>query len=398
MATNSGTNRPSEDRQVQNRSADLPPYFSVIPHLKLYRLLFLIVTFLSLSFCFSVPASARQQKLSAPALTAKCSGNRISFTWKKKKGIYAYRIYETNAAGTVHNVLKTTRKAHWRLSGAKAGQTYYYQIRGYKNQKNRHVWTQWGKPVKVVVPMPTPAPTPKPTPTPAPKPTPVPGPDPSTRRKFGSALAVMHAEDYGNLTRVRQAADKKYYAVECDYNYSGGVMWCYHTTPGSGTGTLQQTVQICKPAGSKVLIDLKTEAIEAMSALARYIKDNNLQKWVIVQTDSISTMQYLNAAVGSKLEYWGVLTSEVPVFNSLRTNASAYRSQGMTAINICRYIPGTVFTLGTQSNLQALRNAGYDICVFTFSDFTASEISAYTSYGAKYLMTNNMSPLGNSVG
>ena len=201
----------------------------------------------------------------------------------------------------------------------------------------------------------------------------------------------MHADNYGNLTLVRQAADKKYFAVECDMHYSGGAMWCYHDVPGSNCGTLQQNLEICKARGAKLLIDLKTESYDALYALAKYIKDNNLQKWVIVQTNTMSTMTYLNKTVGSRLEYWGVITSEASVLSSLINNASTYKNLGMTTVNISKYVSGTVFTLGTQGNINALRNRGYDVCVFTWTSFTAGEISWYTSCGVKYLMTSNIS-------
>ena len=207
--------------------------------------------------------------------------------------------------------------------------------------------------------------------------------------KFGSALAVMHADDYGNLDRVRQAATKKYYAIEGDYRYKNGVMWCYHDGKNSKTGTLQQNMQICKSGGAKLLIDLKSESTSALKALGDYIRNNNLQNWVIVQTNDQAIMKYLNNVTGSKLEYWGLVMSSSSTISQLKSKASSNKALGMTTVNIPK-VAGKTYVLGTKSNISALRNAGYDICVFTWTSFSSSEVSNYTSYGAKYLMTNNI--------
>lgn len=232
-------------------------------------------------------------------------------------------------------------------------------------------------------------------PPPEPEPDPIPNSDPvaTDRYKFGSALAVMHADNYGRIDWVRWAVDKKYWAVECDLEYDNRGFMCYHDSDyrRSDNASLDETISVCKAGGAKVILDHIDGSY--LNSLATYIKNNNLQKWVIIQTDSMSNMDTLNSAVGSKLEYWGLVMSKSA--NSLNTrgtdisilynSASSYRDKGMTTVNVPK-IAGD-YRVATKSNIDALKSVGYNIAIFTWGDFSQQEINTYTSYGAKYLMT-----------
>ena len=330
--------------------------------------------FFAILFClemlFPVPAIAAGSDIPVPDLTAEWNGTCLVFSWEKNDALDGYRIYRTDPEGSVHMLMKTTQENSWQLEGLARGRSYHFQLRGYTRAAAKDVWTAWGTPVEVAVPKD--------------------GPDPETRLRFGNMLSVMHADNYGSLERVRQAALEQYYAVECDYNYSDGVMWCYHDYITDATGTLEQSVEICKENGTRVVVDMKNTSDEALGVLAQYIKDNRLEKWVIIQTNSLYSMEYLNAIAGSTLEYWGLVMDNYATVDDLTYNAETYKAAGMTTVNIPKYVSGSSYTLGTLDTVRTLIDAGYDICVFTWGDFSDWEVSEYSSYGAGYLMTNSV--------
>ncbi len=216
--------------------------------------------------------------------------------------------------------------------------------------------------------------------------TPDPGSDTSGRHKIGGALAVLHAANRGDLDKIRTAANKKYYAVECDLAIRGSTMYCYHDNSYASNNTLAETMNIAKAKGTKVIIDHISNS--HVQTLANYIKSNNLQNYIIVQTNSTSIMSSLNSAVGTKLEYWGLFMSgNVNSFTG--NNARNYESYGMTTVNIAS--GGRYDTFSSSSNISAIKRAGLDVCVFTWNRFSSSKASSLVNAGAKYLMTNDAS-------
>ena len=216
-------------------------------------------------------------------------------------------------------------------------------------------------------------------------------PGTSDRYKIGNMLSGMHAADDGNIDKTQQAVNKKYWAVECDLQLRNGTLYCYHDSSyfGSNTATFADTMKVCKNGGTRVIIDLKDSSSAALAQLSSYIKANNLQKWVIVQTNEKSAMESLNSRVGSKLEYWGLIMSDSSTLEHYISNASTYRALGMTALNMPKYASG--WTVGSEANIRRAQAAGYDVGIFTWTSFSDADISRYQSLGVKYLMTNSIS-------
>ena len=308
-----------------------------------------------------------------PEMKAHCKGKRVEFSWTADAAFYGYRIYETNEQGTTHTLRKKTRKDHWKMKGLTPGKTYYFQLRAYGRSGDRALWTDWGKPVKVMVANDNPS--------------------VFSRLRFGGALSVLHADNYGSLEKVQLAVDRKFYAVECDYNYSGGVMWCTHDSVAETTGTFEDHVRICQPGGTKLVVDLKTDYDEALNALGTYIRDNNLEDWVLIQTNNQYAMSRLNEIVGSKLEYWGLVMANYDTVYELTDNAQTYMDLGMTTVNIPKYVEGTAYVVGTQGTVQSLIDAGYNVCVFTWGEFSEWEEMNYPAWGARFLMTDNLNQM-----
>ena len=305
-----------------------------------------------------------------PEMRVHCRERRAEFSWQTDPAFYGYRIYETNEEGTTHTLVKKTRKDHWKTKNLAPGKTYYFQLRAYARSGRNVLWSSWGEPVRVKVA----------------------NDNPSifSRLRFGGALSVLHADNYGSLEKTRLAVERQFYAVECDYSYSGGVMWCTHEGVAETTGTLEDNVKICQEGGTKIVLDLKADYDEALIALGTYIRDNNLEDWILVQTNNQYAMSRLNEIVGSKLEYWGLVMANYDTVYDLAGNAQTYQGLGMTTVNLPKYVGGTAYVLGTQDTMQYLIDAGYEICVFTWVEFSELEVSNYSAWGARYLMTDNL--------
>lgn len=213
-------------------------------------------------------------------------------------------------------------------------------------------------------------------------------PSGSDRYRLGSAFAVRHAANNGNIDTVREAVNGKYWGVECDTRYYSGTLMCYHESKylDNESATLAETINVCKAGGSKTILDLKIQDREGLTALGNYIKDNNLQDWVVVQTSNQNSMQILNEVVGGKLEYWGLVMRGQTTLDSLINDASTYQGLGMTTVNVPLVAVG--YPLGTNENIRRLQSAGYDVAAFTWVIFSSEAISNYDSLGVKYLMTN----------
>lgn len=206
--------------------------------------------------------------------------------------------------------------------------------------------------------------------------------------QLGSALAVLHADDDGDLDKVKKAVERGFYAVEADVQLRGGTLYCYHTSFKDGTSpTLQETYNVASAAGAKVVMDLKDTGSSTLSAIASFITENQAYDSVIIQTNSKSVMETLNSLTGGTLEYWGLVMSSSSTVSDLINGASSYQSLGMRAVNIPK-LAGS-WRQGSEENIRKLINAGYEVCVFSWGKFSDSETSNYCSYGASYIMTNS---------
>lgn len=206
--------------------------------------------------------------------------------------------------------------------------------------------------------------------------------------QLGDAFAVLHADDDGNINKVKTAVGRGFYAVEADVQLKNGTLYCYHTNYNSGASpTLLETYNAAKEYGAKIVMDLKDTETDTLQAIADFVSSYEAYDNVIIQTNSKGVMQKLNSLTGRTLIYWGLVMSSSSTISDLISNASSYQSLGMKAVNI----PKTAgsWRLGNEENIRKLENAGYEICVFTWGKFSDSEISTYCSYGASYLMTNS---------
>lgn len=215
--------------------------------------------------------------------------------------------------------------------------------------------------------------------------------DTSSRHKIGNALAVMHAANDGDISKVKQAGEKKYYAVECDVFTKNNKYHCLHDSKyiSSKNPTLDETVRVAKQYGMRLILDHVYDS--SAKKVAQYIKNNDLQGWIIVQiykkktdaSDIIGIMKTMNGVVGSKLEYFGCHMLSMSA-TGYKSHASEIKNLGMTAVNV---------QTGKDSAMQEIKGAGFDLSVFTWTSYGNNAISKYNGspYNAKYMMTNNVS-------
>lgn len=215
--------------------------------------------------------------------------------------------------------------------------------------------------------------------------------DTSSRHKIGNALAVMHAANDGDISKVKQAGEKKYYAVECDVFTKNNKYHCLHDSKyiSSKNPTLDETVRVAKQHGMRLILDHVYDS--SAKKVAQYIKNNDLQGWIIVQiykkktdaSDIIGIMKTMNGVVGSKLEYFGCHMLSMSA-TGYKSHASEIKNLGMTAVNV---------QTGKDSAMQEIKGAGFDLSVFTWTSYGNNAISKYNGspYNAKYMMTNNVS-------
>lgn len=215
------------------------------------------------------------------------------------------------------------------------------------------------------------------------------GPSDTDRSRIGNALAAMHADEDGGLEKVRRVVARRYWGMECDYQYANGQMYCNHDYAGGVT--LRETMDICKAGGTKVILDMKSSSDAAVTALANYLKSNNLEDWVVVQTNYQSVMRKLNELTGHKLEYWGLIMNDPATLNEFLGDARTYKDLGVTTINFPLDISG--WRVGSQENIERTKRAGYDIAIFTWVYFGRDDVTKYDNYGVKYLVTSYMCQL-----
>ncbi len=217
--------------------------------------------------------------------------------------------------------------------------------------------------------------------------------DTSSRHKIGAnALAVMHADDNGDINKVTKAGEKKYYAIECDVMLIGGTLYCAHSG-GYSSGispTLADTVKTAKQYGMRIVLDHVNSS--SMTTVAQYIKANGLASWVMVQlydysgghnaSEMIAIMGSMNGIVGTKLEYWGCHMSGMDA-SAYVGRSSELKSLGLTTVNV---------QVGIDNAMSTIKSGGFDLSVFTWGSFNDAETNKYNSspYNAKYLMTNNV--------
>ena len=218
--------------------------------------------------------------------------------------------------------------------------------------------------------------------------------DTSSRHKIGNALAVMHAANNGDISKVKQAGEKKYYAVECDVLLRGSTLYCAHGTSSyssSKSPTLSETIKVAKQYGMKVILD--HVGSKNMNETASFIKSNGLTGLSMVQlydysksgnaSGMISVMKSMNNTVGTKLEYWGCHMGDLK-YSAYKSKASELRNLGLTTVNV---------NIGLKDAMNTVKSGGFALSVFTWGSFSKDQITTYTGspYNAKYMMTNNVS-------
>ena len=87
----------------------------------------------------------------APVMKVKKQGTSVTIRWSKRSDLTGYKVYQTNAAGTVRRLLKTTRAGKFVQTGMKVGKKYYFQIRGYRKENGKNRYTAYSRVVKVKV-------------------------------------------------------------------------------------------------------------------------------------------------------------------------------------------------------------------------------------------------------
>lgn len=218
---------------------------------------------------------------------------------------------------------------------------------------------------------------------------PAPTPPAGDRLKFGEALAVLHT-DRKYTEQAEKAGQQKFYSIECDIISVSGSLYCYHpntNTPSKTSYPLSSVMSVAKRYGMKVIYDM---GAGNASAAAQAIKANGWKNDVIIQlssTSMLSTMNTMNAAVGSKLEYWGLiyLGSAGSVYNYMVNNASALQAAGMTGANIQ--------SDKASSYANGIRNKGYEVCIFAWGSLRNS-YPTYAKYSPTYIMSDERSNFG----
>ena len=106
-------------------------------------------------------------------------------------------------------------------------------------------------------------------------------------------------------------------------------------------------------------------------------------------TNNMTFIKKVNQLTGTKQNYWGLGISKQSTIDALISNAKTYKSLGMTTVHISKDDKNK-HRIGTEKNIKKLQKAGYKVSVYTFDKFSKKEITKYTNYGAKYLMTDNI--------
>lgn len=89
------------------------------------------------------------QILTAEAVAKK--GN-VTVTWEKSKGykVDGYQIWKSSMQTNGYKTMaKRTGQKYKNTYGLKAGKTYYYKVRGFKEIDGKNVYTKWAN-VKAV--------------------------------------------------------------------------------------------------------------------------------------------------------------------------------------------------------------------------------------------------------
>lgn len=217
-------------------------------------------------------------------------------------------------------------------------------------------------------------------------------PTTADRYRLGSALAALHAPSKNVINTIQEAVNKKYWGIECDIWYYNNEFVCQHDQPNSSNGLVKfsDVASITKAGGTKIIIHTRMGSQEDLRKLANYLKDNDLQQWVVIQIskyfeEHLSITETMNSAVNGKLEYWGLAPSKNEL-NYFIGNSRSFRDRGMTTINI----PNTWGSwTPSDGDIKNTQNAGYGTCIF--GSLSLDRINYYSHVlGARYLMVNNL--------
>lgn len=108
-----------------------------------------VLLFLCL-FLAGMGAQAAGFSKTAPApKTAAVGTQEVTLKWKKRSGLLGYQVYRTDAEGKSRKLVKTTGKTTARITGLRAGKTFYFQVRGYTKKNGRRVYTNYSRTLRV---------------------------------------------------------------------------------------------------------------------------------------------------------------------------------------------------------------------------------------------------------
>ena len=210
-----------------------------------------------------------------------------------------------------------------------------------------------------------------------------PAPTPTDKLKFGDAIAVLHV-DHKYTEQFEKGGQEKMYAAECDVYVTNSTVYCYHAGTGMPSKTqysLATVMGVAKKYSMKVILDMESDYYKTV---ANVIKSNGWQNRVIVQingSNNVNRMNEMNSIVGSKLEFWGLvyLGSASTVYNDIVSNASSYKSAGMTTVNIQHNM--------ASSYANGVSSKGLNVCIFAWGSLRNS-YSSYAQYKPTYLMSD----------
>ena len=200
--------------------------------------------------------------------------------------------------------------------------------------------------------------------------------------KYYNALTILHSgqipED-NTVSLFENAGQAHFYGAECDLQMHNNTLYCYHNSVTSNTASFAKYMEICKKYNMIALLDLKG-GTSTLDALAKYVKANDAQKRIIVQTSSTSSMQYLTDKLpGTKYWYLIMSSGQFSTFSNVD-----YKKYNITGVNVERTI-----SKSRVDTLKSYKNKGLEVCVFSWAKWSDSDKKLFSDAGVDYIMTNS---------
>lgn len=212
--------------------------------------------------------------------------------------------------------------------------------------------------------------------------------------KFYNSLSVLHSGQSSNDNTVElfeSAGKANFYAAECDLRLNGSTLYCAHDRAPSLATKFEEYIKICKKHNMKAILDLKWPSnpnwviynfYTMIDTVANYIKNNNLQNIVFVQTTDLDVINRINK-IASNVKYWYLVEdyNGNNLYNRLINNMESLKKGGVETVNISHL-------LAYEDRIKTIKNNNLKLCVYSVNT-NASRLK-FSNYGADYIMSDNL--------